>query len=396
MSENDIKEELYSLLKQINEDIPNDKQLPNIQNIKNLSNCDSITLINYIKESLPILIEQKISEIISKNININNNNNFTKEPLQNNSNIIKQYEQLENQLKKLESDNRYYIKLYLRSGIQKTISEMKLSAYMSLEDEYEELREKVKYNNGKFLNNERKDNEILILRSENSSLKKDITKYERNIKIKEDKIKQDQITIQQMQKNIDKLNNKIQKLQKNIENNNNNNSNKISNKEKNNSMMDLDFKNIKNENYFTRNENIKKISPKNNNLNIHSIKSVYPHTLKIRKTLKFNLLRGNSTTHLENNKNSSNNSISINITNSKLIGTLFNKFVPSNNNNKQRNKKFPFATFIKNKVTKYKSFSMNKDGIKTKDEIYNKNINKKRIFKNILFSKQASFSPKSC
>ena len=64
MSENDIKEELYSLLKQINEDIPNDKQLPNIQNIKNLSNCDSITLINYIKESLPILIEQKISEII--------------------------------------------------------------------------------------------------------------------------------------------------------------------------------------------------------------------------------------------------------------------------------------------------------------------------------------------
>ena len=378
MSENDIKEELYSLLKQINEDIPNDKQLPNIQNIKNLSNCDSITLINYIKESLPILIEQKISEIISKNININNNNNFTKESLQNNSNIIKQYEQLENQLKKLESDNRYYIKLYLRSGIQKKISEMKLSAYMSLEDEYEELREKVKYNNGKFLNNERKDNEILILRSENSSLKKDITKYERNIKIKEDKIKQDQITIQQMQKNIDKL------------------YNKISNKEKNNSMTDLDLKNIKNENYFTRNENIKKISPKNNNLNIHSIKSVYPHTLKIRKTLKFNLLRGNSTTHLENNKNSSNNSISINITNSKLIGTLFNKFVPSNNNNKQRNKKFPFATFIKNKVTKYKSFSMNKDGIKTKDEIYNKNINKKRIFKNILFSKQASFSPKSC
>ena len=378
MSENDIKEELYSLLKQINEDIPNDKQLPNIQNIKNLCNCDSITLINYIKESLPILIEQKISEIISKNININNNNNFTKEPLQNNSNIIKQFKQLENQLKKLESDNRYYIKLYLRSGIQKKISEMKLSAYMSLEDEYEELREKVKYNNGKFLNNERKDNEILILRSENSSLKKDITKYERNIKIKEDKIKQDQITIQQMQKNIDKL------------------YNKISNKEKNNSMTDLDFKNIKNENYFTRNENIKKINPKNNNLNIHSIKSVYPHTLKIRKTLKFNLLRGNSTTHLENNKNSSNNSISINITNSKLIGTLFNKFVPSNNNNKQRNKKFPFATFIKNKVTKYKSFSMNKDGIKTKDEIYNKNINKKRIFKNILFSKQASFSPKSC
>ena len=50
---------------------------------------------------------------------------------------------------------------------------MKLNAYMGLEEEYEELKEKVKYDGGKFLDNERKENEIIILRKENSSLKKE-------------------------------------------------------------------------------------------------------------------------------------------------------------------------------------------------------------------------------
>ncbi len=51
------------------------------------------------------------------------------------------------------------------------------------------------------------------------------------------------------------------------------------NKQKNNSITDLDFKNLKNENYFIRMENISK----NNLINIHIINSVYPHTLKFAK-----------------------------------------------------------------------------------------------------------------
>ena len=66
---------------------------------------------------------------------------------------------------------------------------MKLNAYMCLEEEYEELKEKVKYEGGKFLDNERKDNEIFILRAENSSLKKEIVKLEHNIKIKDNRIR---------------------------------------------------------------------------------------------------------------------------------------------------------------------------------------------------------------
>ena len=170
---NKIKEELFSLYKVIKDDIPNDKLPINKKNIQNISTLDSITLITYIKESIPLLINQKISEAITQN----NNNEFSIE-LEENSNLKKEYYQLENQLKKAESDTRYYLKSYLKCEIQKKVLEMKLNAYMCLEEEYEDLKEKVKYEGGKFLDNERKDNEIFILRAENSSLKKEIVKLE--------------------------------------------------------------------------------------------------------------------------------------------------------------------------------------------------------------------------
>ena len=59
---NKIKEELFSLYKGIKDDIPNDKLPINKKNIQNISTLDSITLITYIKESIPLLINQKISE----------------------------------------------------------------------------------------------------------------------------------------------------------------------------------------------------------------------------------------------------------------------------------------------------------------------------------------------
>jgi hypothetical protein len=50
--------------------------------------------------------------------------------------------------------------------------EHKISEYMEMEEEFEEMKSKFKYEDGRFLNNDRKDNEILILRSENSNKKK--------------------------------------------------------------------------------------------------------------------------------------------------------------------------------------------------------------------------------
>ena len=180
-----IKDELFSLYKIIKNDIPNEKLSTNrTKNIEDINLYDSITLINYIKESIPLLINQKITEAISSNSNNNEGSLVLEE-----NNIHKEYLQLENQIRKLEFDNRYYLKNFLKFKLQKDVLEMKLNAYSSLVEEYEELKEKVKYDGNKFLDNDRKDNEINILRKENSSLKKEIVKLEKENKTKDNKIK---------------------------------------------------------------------------------------------------------------------------------------------------------------------------------------------------------------
>lgn len=65
------------------------------------------------------------------------------------------------------------------------ILENEIDSYMEMEEEFDEMKEKLKYENGKFLHNEKKENEILILRAENSNLKKIVDKYEKTIEEKE-------------------------------------------------------------------------------------------------------------------------------------------------------------------------------------------------------------------
>ena len=388
---NKIKEELFSLYKGIKDDIPNDKLPINKKNIQNISTLDSITLITYIKESIPLLINQKISEAITQN----NNNEFSIE-LEDNSNLKKEYYQLENQLKKAESDTRYYLKSYLKCEIQKKVLEMKLNAYMCLEEEYEDLKEKVKYEGGKFLDNERKDNEIFILRAENSSLKKEIVKLENINKNKDYKIKEHLKTIKDLQNNVENLNRKIFNLKKIINNNNNINDNEINSKyktlskDRNNSMVDLGFNKNNNENIFNKVEYFRKINTKNNyNNDIRNVKSIYPQTFKLKRKINFNSPKSDSM-HLENNKNTSNSNMSIHTANTQLLATIYNKI----NKHNKRNVKIPLVTMLKMKESKYKSLSVNKEAKRTKDDVY-KSTNRK-IFKNILYYKPKSFSPKSC
>ena len=387
---NKIKEELFSLYKGIKDDIPNDKLPINKKNIQNISTLDSITLITYIKESIPLLINQKISEAITQN-----NNEFSIE-LEDNSNLKKEYYQLENQLKKAESDTRYYLKSYLKCEIQKKVLEMKLNAYMCLEEEYEDLKEKVKYEGGKFLDNERKDNEIFILRAENSSLKKEIVKLENINKNKDYKIKEHLKTIKDLQNNVENLNRKIFNLKKIINNNNNINNNEINSKyktlskDRNNSMVDLGFNKNNNENIFNKVEYFRKINTKNNyNNDIRNVKSIYPQTFKLKRKINFNSPKSDSM-HLENNKNTSNSNMSIHTANTQLLATIYNKI----NKHNKRNVKIPLVTMLKMKESKYKSLSVNKEAKRTKDDVY-KSTNRK-IFKNILYYKPKSFSPKSC
>ena len=144
--EETIKNKLYNLYLLINPKLSNTNK-----NEINLSISTIDDLIQILKKSIEFLLS------------IINNNNYSQNQLQ-----------LENHIIKLESDIRYYMKREFQFKIQKDALEMKIRAYMGIEDEYEILKEKVRYEGGKFLNNDRKDNEIIILRQENSLLKKDI------------------------------------------------------------------------------------------------------------------------------------------------------------------------------------------------------------------------------
>ena len=52
-----------------------------------------------------------------------------------------------------------------------------------MEIEFEELKDKLKYDGGEFLQNDRKENEIEILRRENCNLKNEIEKIEKEKKL---------------------------------------------------------------------------------------------------------------------------------------------------------------------------------------------------------------------
>ena len=82
--------------------------------------------------------------------------------------------------------------------------ENKINEYMDMEDEFEEMKTKLKYEDGRFLNNDRKDNEIIIIRSENSKLKNTVDELENEI----NKLKN---TISEQTKKIDSLKEEIKK-----------------------------------------------------------------------------------------------------------------------------------------------------------------------------------------
>jgi hypothetical protein len=191
--ENRIK--VYELYIEIKEEIIGKKIEIESNNYEELIIRTEIpTIINYIKESIPILIKRKLEEEKKKiknekKINFKENDFFI----------------YENQIKKLENDLRNYIKQILIYKIQKDSFEKTLRNYMEMEIEFEELKEKLKYDGGEFLNNDRKENEIEILRRENSNLKNEIIKLELEKKNSD-------ILISNYHNEIEKLNKKISEL----------------------------------------------------------------------------------------------------------------------------------------------------------------------------------------
>ena len=145
---------------------------------------------NYFKEN-----HKKILNILRNDINSTNANNL--------SDILKIFNEsikkvVEIQIKKIKNDideykskllfveqsNRYLIRQNFLKQTKIDILENEIDSYIEMEEEFDEMKEKLKYENGKFLHNEKKENEILILRAENSKLKKIVDKNEKTIEEK--------------------------------------------------------------------------------------------------------------------------------------------------------------------------------------------------------------------
>ena len=148
-------------------------------------------LFEYIKHLTSLLIELKISNFSS---------NYKKND----------YIKLENYTKKLETDIKKLYKQIFEYKIQTTALEDKIKVYKIMQQDYEELKVKVKYFGGKFLDNERKENEILILRQENETIKKELAKFNKKNQLNET-LKNNYITkINEMNEEIAKLNKKLE------------------------------------------------------------------------------------------------------------------------------------------------------------------------------------------
>ena len=345
----EIKQELYSLYKTIIKN--NSNEITNLPQLLDISSYTNLSLITNIKKL--------IKEIILLN-----------------SNYKDDLSQQENMIKKLEFDIKYYLKDLLHYKIQINSLEIKLNAFASMEEDYEELKAKVKFEGGKFLENDRKDNEIIILRNENSRIKKEIKKLESQKIVMESEYNE---KIKKLENEILILNNKISDMEKNNRENKNDFNSSAN--------LKLNIKDNK--------ENVANKKLKKNNFNLSNVHNIINFTNNNfannnKKLVNFHSPK-NDLLYIERSRNKYNNKTTVN---SNLFTATYNKIVNGiNNNNKIL---FPFKKeFNLIKYTRNKSISVMKgrELSESKTMSFNNNYNynteiKKKNFNKIMNAKQ--------
>jgi len=285
INETNLKIELYELyidiksyLISLNENITNDSEIE--------TSSDPLLIIKTIHDYINIIKNNKKVNLIS---------------------------QLENIIIKLEKDLKYHIKNEFMLKIQKDSADSKIRSFMEMEEEFEELKEKVRYEGGKFLNNDRKDNEIKILRRENSNIKREVKKMEIKIRNLEKKGLEDQGIIDELKIKIIKSDKKLEEMEKELE---------VLKKKK-----SMEIENHENKNIYL------KIVDKNSlsKININSIGNN-----KMGMRLKRDLTNYQwplSQVNYESVKSNNNNQRTVDNTSNKLIIHTFDKVNNRNNKN---------------------------------------------------------------
>ncbi len=212
------KELLYELFYEIKSEILGCKI--EIEEDEYQENVQSITipkLVKYIHDSIQILINKKIYDTkneIEKKMEDKSKKSTSPGESTNTQLLIDEKKQYENIIRKLESKERFLMRIQFHNKLQRDAMENKIGEYLEMEEEFEEMKTKLKYEEGRFLENDRKDNEVIIIRGENSILKQSIIKLEKQIKnLETDKQKKDKMIIK-LQNELKQLNTKNEELQK--------------------------------------------------------------------------------------------------------------------------------------------------------------------------------------
>ena len=160
---NEITNLNKDLMKKLNEDL---KKISKLINLSDKNSNEKLSLINNI-----------FKNIKNYYINFINEQNLLAQ---------KKYEPI---IIKTENQLRNHIRNEYMLNFQKEILENKVKGLLIKEEHYEKLKQitSAHFENGEFVFNNRKDSEILILKAENSNLKKVVIKYEKEIENRKNK-----------------------------------------------------------------------------------------------------------------------------------------------------------------------------------------------------------------
>lgn len=112
--------------------------------------------IQILKDSIQHLLEKRIEDY-KKTLE----GNYSRLKLQDYESLLRQY----------EYELRKHYKKEVISRITIEDLDTQIENFERIAKDFDDMKEKLKYEDGQFLNNDRKDNEILILRAENNNLK---------------------------------------------------------------------------------------------------------------------------------------------------------------------------------------------------------------------------------
>ena len=208
--EHNWKELLYTLFYEIKSEILGDKiELEEEEYQENVRTITIPNLVKYIHNSIQILIIKKIEDTKEKQKEEDEKYYLWKYKDKEKIDLsIDEKSLYENMIKYLENQERKIISQLFQQKLKNDAMEIKIAEYIEMENEFEEMKAKYKYEEGRFLENDKKDNEIIIIRAENTNLKKIITKLEQQVK------KNNEI-ISSKDKMISSLKEEIKNLEKN-------------------------------------------------------------------------------------------------------------------------------------------------------------------------------------